>query len=257
MSKQNENYTDLDEFRNLFARGLPILMYHKLGKPRGPLGFLYVSPRLLERQLRELKENGFRGAPLKEEELLSKEPGRIVLTFDDGYQNAFDLGMPLLSRYGFRAIQYIVSGRIGGQNDWDFAKGIRPERLMDEAQIRDWLAAGHQIGAHTLTHASLTSIPPDAAREEIAASKKALEDRFGIPVEHFCYPYGNMNQKVAGMVEEAGFRTGCSTRFGVNNPKVPRFELRRIIARYRSRSFRSVIGSVLRTAKLARPTFKA
>ncbi len=47
---------------------------------------------------------------------------------------------------------------------------------------------GHQIGAHTRTHPVLTEIPAARAREEIAASKKALEDRFGFAVKHFCYP---------------------------------------------------------------------
>ncbi len=63
---------------------------------------------------------------------------------------------------------------------------------MDERQIRDWLAAGHEIGAHTLTHPALAELPPERARAEIFDSRKLLEDRFGVPVRHFCYPYGEL-----------------------------------------------------------------
>ena len=224
-------------------------MYHKVGKPRAPLAFLYVPTGLFETQMKELKANGFRTVPLNTDELAARGPKRIILTFDDGYENAFKLATPILARHGFRAIQFVVSGRIGGKNDWDLAKGILQEPLMDREQIRDWLAAGHQIGAHTVNHASLTNLPREEAREEISASKKMLEDEFGIPIEHFCYPYGDCNDEVAGLVEEAGFLTAVSTRYGVNHPKTPRYEIRRIIARYRTRNLRSVLGSALRVLK--------
>ena len=191
--------------------------------------------------MRELMASQFTSVLLDAGELASERANRIILSFDDGYRNAFELAGPVLAEHGFKAIQYIVSGRIGGTNDWDAAKGIAPEPLMDETEIREWLAAGHQIGAHTVTHASLTSVPISAAREEITASKKALEDRFGIPIHHFCYPYGNLKPAIVAIVEEAGFQTACSTRFGVNAPKTPPLEMRRIIARYRTRSVRSVL----------------
>ena len=111
---------------------------------------------------------------------------------------------------------------------------------MDEAQIREWLAAGHEIGSHTLTHPFLTRISPQRAREEISASKKKLEDRFGRPVRHFCYPYGDWNPAVRDLVMAAGYETACTTEFGVNTGATPPFELKRILARYQSISFKAL-----------------
>ncbi len=248
MTRVNQNYTSLGEFRSLFEKGLPILMYHKIGNPRGPNSFLYVSPNLFKTQMLELEAGRYKSL-LLDDELAAVGERRIILTFDDGYRNAFERGMPLLERSGFKAVQYIVSGRLGGTNDWDLAKGIPPEPLMDEAQIKDWLGAGHQIGAHTMTHPVLTQVPVQRAREEIIASKKLLEDRFGIRIDHFCYPYGKLNAAVVDIVREAGFKTATSTRFGINTPGTSPLELRRIIARYRSRNFRSALRRLLGLAR--------
>ena len=100
---------------------------------------------------------------------------------------------------------------------------------MDEAQVRQWLGGGHEIGSHSITHRNLRHLSPAEAREEIFGSKKSLEDRFGLPVQHFCYPYGSWNQAVRDLVCEAGYRTACTVRFGVNGPSNSPYELRRII----------------------------
>jgi len=118
--------------------------------------------------------------------------------------------------------------------------GEAPEPLMDEAQIRQWLQAGHAIGSHTLTHARVTRLSVRDAREEIFASKKKLEDTFGVAIEHFCYPYGDWNEAVRDLVAEAGYRTACTTAFGVNTPATPPLALRRLAVRYPTRSLRSL-----------------
>jgi peptidoglycan/xylan/chitin deacetylase (PgdA/CDA1 family) len=105
---------------------------------------------------------------------------------------------------------------------------------MDHAEIREWLAAGHEIGSHSCTHPHLSRIPLPQAREEITASKKKLEDLFGRPVEHFCYPYGDRNDAVVDLVREAGYRTACTMDFGVNTVATSPLALRRILARHPS-----------------------
>ena len=50
--------------------------------------------------------------------------------------------------------------------------------------------AGHTIGCHTHRHAVLTSLSTSDIRQEVLASKRALEDALGQRVSAFCYPYG-------------------------------------------------------------------
>jgi peptidoglycan/xylan/chitin deacetylase (PgdA/CDA1 family) len=229
-------YHRLRPFRPLFEGGLPILCYHKLGpRPRGVrLGGLYVSERLFARQLAELEAAGF-VTPSLDSACDSPSPARaILLTFDDGFRNVLRYGLPLLARHRFRAVQFIVADLIGKSNEWEQAQGEVPEPLMDHAEIREWLAAGHEIGSHSCTHPHLSRIPLPQAREEITASKKKLEDLFGRPVEHFCYPYGDRNDAVVDLVREAGYRTACTMDFGVNTVATSPLALRRILARHPS-----------------------
>jgi peptidoglycan/xylan/chitin deacetylase (PgdA/CDA1 family) len=218
--------------RRLYGRGVPVLCYHKIALP--PPGtsdpFLYLGPSRFEKQLAALRRYGYASAPLTEVVLAGGNSGhKVVITFDDGCCNALNHGLEPMSRHQFRALQFLVARFLGRSNEWDVAKGDVPERLMDEAQVREWLAAGHEIGSHSATHRNLRHLALADAREEIFASKKSLEDQFGREVRHFCYPYGSWNPAVRDLVAEAGYRTACTMRFGVNANGTSPLELRRII----------------------------
>lgn len=204
-----DHYCELAPFEAEFRRGTPALLYHRLGWPplftrrRGltlPLG-------LFARQLAELRAAGH---------------GAAVITFDDGDLTTLAALEPLRT-HGFRAVQFLVADRIGGVNDWDRTGA----RLMDAGHVREWLSAGHLIGSHTLTHARLTTLPEGRAREEIIASKHRLEDRFGVAVEQFAYPWGEWDARLAEQVAAAGYRNAYTTEPGVNAPEASPFSLRR------------------------------
>jgi peptidoglycan/xylan/chitin deacetylase (PgdA/CDA1 family) len=90
----------------------------------------------------------------------------------------------------------------------------------------------------------LTRLEPRLAREEIFSSKKKLEDLFGRAIEHFCYPYGDCNSIVRDWVIEAGYRTAATTEFGVNTPGTSCFTLKRITARNRTRSPKTLLERI-------------
>ncbi len=232
-------YSSLAPFRQVFSQGNPILTYHKLGpRPRAArLKGLYLPRALFRRQLTELRGAGFRDG-LLEECAAPRGGSRIVITFDDGYVNVLRHGLDALAATQFKAIQFLVADLLGQCNTWDVPFGEAPEPLMNAAEVRDWLAAGHDIGSHSLTHPFLTRLPRPQAAEEIRASKRKLEDLFGRAVEHFCYPYGDWNPAVRDLVAEAGYRTACVTSSGVNTPDADLFALKRFTARYRSRNWR-------------------
>jgi len=241
--KHNIYFADLAPLLALFASGLPVLCYHKIGpKPPGvKIRSIYLGESLFSRQMAALSAEGFRS--ISADRLAGSGPAsrEILLTFDDGSLTVFRHAMKPMASAGFRAINYLVSDLIGGFNEWDTVKGEVPDRLMDEAQIREWMAAGHEIGAHTRTHPKLSRIAPDKAREEIAGSKKSLEDRFGLPVRHFCYPYGDYSRRVRDMVEEAGYETAVTVDPGVLLPGTDRYLIPRIGARAHSLNFRNVL----------------
>jgi peptidoglycan/xylan/chitin deacetylase (PgdA/CDA1 family) len=242
-----QNYHTLAPFREFFTTGVPILMYHKIGERPGRVRLkgLYVSPETFTRQLTELAEEGFVTCSPGEASSNGVAGPRIALTFDDGFRNVFENALAPLADYKKTAIQFLVPDFIGKFNEWDLRDGEAAEPLMDATQIREWLRAGHAIGSHSLTHARLTRLTLRDAREEIFASKKKLEDLFGIPIEHFCYPYGDWNEALRDLVVEAGYRTACTTEFGINTAATPPMGLHRITVRHPTRTLRSLKAKLL------------
>ena len=238
------SYSALRPFRQSFLQGMPILAYHKLG----PLPFgakmksLYVGEGLFAWQMRDLRRSGFSIRSLDSWRRNSRpNRRRAVITFDDGSRTVLRHALPVLERNRMTAIQFLVADAIGGTNYWDVrSRGEATDALMDVAEVQDWLAAGHEIGSHTLTHPRLTEIAESEAKEEITASKKKLEDLFGVAVRHFCYPYGKWSRRVRDLVEGAGYMTAVTLDFGVNAESRDPFALRRIGAKHPSRSIRNL-----------------
>jgi len=233
-------YSRLAPFRNLFRAGNPILTYHKLGpRPRQVrLKGLYLSEALFGKQLEELRADGYTSGNL--DSCIEPVSGRrIVITFDDGYVNVLRYGLPILAATKFKAIQFLVADLLGKCNEWDVPLGEAPEPMMNASQVREWLAAGHEIGSHTLSHLYLTRVSRDQAREEIRSSRNKLEDFFGRKIDHFCYPYGDWNESVRDLVREAGYETACTTEIGVNTPANSLLALKRFTARYPSRNLKA------------------
>jgi peptidoglycan/xylan/chitin deacetylase (PgdA/CDA1 family) len=117
----------------------------------------------------------------------------------------------MMTKMGISAINYLVPNCFGQTNAWDRDRDSTLARLMDRGQVKDWLALGHEIGAHTLTHPDLRSLSLAEAREEIMGSKKKLEDWFGREVKHFAFPYGYYNDSLVELVIEAGLTTAATT----------------------------------------------
>lgn len=240
-----EYFSELSPLREHFQEGFPILCYHKIESvpARARIKGLYLEPALFRRQIQELGGAGFSfslpGPPFA--------PKAIAVTFDDGFVTNLEAAAPEMRELGAQAINYLVADRIGKSSDWETAEGGEARPLMDEAQVRDWLASGNWIGAHTCSHPRLSKIPRARAREEIVSCKKKLEDRFARVIEHFAYPYGDYDDAVVDMVGEAGFKTACTMDRGVNDPATNPLRLKRWTARYPTRTIGSWIRKILKT----------
>lgn len=202
------------------TRAIPILTYHQIDQapPKGaPFRSLVVSPTSFARQMALLALLGYRGLSMSDlmPYLTGELSGRVVgLTFDDGYLNTLTHALPVLRRRRFTATCYAVSQRLGQSNLWDKDLGIAQTPLMSDAQLRLWVQAGQEVGAHTRHHVRLTELDTFQSRDEIAQSQVELERVTAAPVRHFCYPYGQYLPEHVAMVREAGFASATTTRRG-------------------------------------------
>jgi peptidoglycan/xylan/chitin deacetylase (PgdA/CDA1 family) len=84
-----------------------------------------------------------------------------------------------------------------------------------------------EVGAHTVTHPSLTVLSKSQQMEEIANSKTQLENIMGHPVTNFSYPHGDYSVETIDLVHKAGFQSASTTKFKCVFPDADPFQLPR------------------------------
>jgi peptidoglycan/xylan/chitin deacetylase (PgdA/CDA1 family) len=212
---------------------LPILMYHRVAPAGAPrLARYRVTPAAFEAQLQYLHDNGFYSVGLEDwrKAMVTQQPlpGRaVLLTFDDGTLDFFTYAWPLLQRYGFSAIVFLVAEEIGGSNRWDRAYG-EAVPLLGWEHICQLQAVGIEFGSHSATHARLTALAPAGVVREGARSRMLLERELGVPVTAFSYPHGAEDQVVQHLIGACGYIFGLSCRAGLSGFQDPLLALPRI-----------------------------
>ena len=203
---------------------LPVLMYHRVGTPPvgSKLADLWVSPEELSRQLAYLKSGGWSTVLFSELQKALTGKGSlpskpILLTFDDGYANNYDVAFPILKESRAKAGIFLIHETLGRHNAWHDPAGESWIPMLRLEQAREMQESGLvEFGSHTMRHPRLTKISSDEARWEIAESKRRLESDFGREFCAFAYPYGAgaKDEKLRGMVRDAGYSFDFSTRPG-------------------------------------------
>lgn len=210
-----------------------VLMYHNIGVPPkdGKLRGLYVTPFMFRFQMWYLKYAGFKVIQLNDVLNFTKggnnDRKMVALTFDDGYQDFYDNAYPVLKKYGFSATVFLVSDLIGKENLWDYKELNIKKALLGWDSIREMSANRIVFGSHTKTHPFLGKLSAKKMEDEIVGSKRALEEMLKLPMELFCYPYGNYDDKVIAIVKRAGYKGAVTTKRGSVHIGDDPFELRR------------------------------
>lgn len=209
---------------------LPVLLYHRVVNSKNDAGRhkIYVYTSRFESQLQYLKENGFE--TLTFHDLLNNTiqdwSKKIILSFDDGYEDNYDIAFPLLKRYGFKAVIFLVTKQ--KDNGWGRKEGEPVFRMMNEKQIREMSDYGIEFGGHTQQHPDLTKISREEAHKEIEGCKKDIEKITQKMPVSFAYPFGAVNEEVKSIVKSCGYRFGIATTSGTGIFSDDLFEIRRI-----------------------------
>jgi peptidoglycan/xylan/chitin deacetylase (PgdA/CDA1 family) len=202
------------------AKPIPILTYHQIAPTPAkgtPFRSLSVSPSDFANQMKLLKWMGYRGLSMSElmPYLRGEKSGRVVgITFDDGYQNNLTNALPTLNKYGFSSTCYVVSQMVGKTNLWDLTVGIPQVPLLNPVELRLWIDGGQEVGSHTQHHVHLPDLDLISCRKEIQGGKEDLEQLLQLPVAHFCYPYGDYDQRNTELVNSSKFQTATTTKRG-------------------------------------------
>jgi peptidoglycan/xylan/chitin deacetylase (PgdA/CDA1 family) len=139
--------------------------------------------------------------------------GMVTFSFDDGFQSIYQNGIPILNAAGIKSTQGIAT------------RLLATPGYMGAAEMKAMAAQGHEIAAHTQTHADLTTIPLAQARTEIQGSRSDIAFH-GITARSFIYPFGSFNQTVITEVQNAGFSGARGVETGFNTPTSNRWQLK-------------------------------
>lgn len=136
----------------------------------------------------------------------SPDPGRYVITFDDGNLSDYTIALPALAEHGLTARFFVLTGRLGtaGSIDEDHLHGMR--------------AAGMEIGSHGIGHVPWSDIDDDALAEEITRSKTTLEEICGAAVVEAGIPFGRYDARVLRALRRAGYVAAWSSDGGTMKP---------------------------------------
>lgn len=238
------------------VRWLPILCYHRISElpTADPLYPHSVSPTAFTRQMEYLAARGYRTARLSDLVRNSTCLGhrRVILTFDDGYLDNYEVALPILRQYGFEATIFLVSRYLQPHTDG----ASQPAPMLSPDHVLEMVHGGVEFGSHGRTHRPLTELSDPEVRDEVAGSRQDLQGFLDRPVLSFAYPYGLSSPGIQRVVRECGYGLAVA----VGNGMADRYNLRRI-AIGRNQNMLDfawkVSGLALRLRRLVRPLYPA
>ncbi|MCJ8166382.1 polysaccharide deacetylase family protein [Pontibacter sp. E15-1] len=205
---------------------VPILCYHQIRDWRtsdSKQAKDYIVPtERFEEQLKMLADSGYH-AILPDQLLAYLTTGAplpakpVMLTFDDTNLDQYTVAAPLLDKYGFKGVFFVMTVSMG-----------RP-RYMSRAQVKELADNGHVIGCHTWDHQNVKKLKPEDWYTQVEKPKQVLEEITGKPVNYFAYPFGLWNKEVIPELQQRGF-TAAFQLATSQDADAPLFTIRRIIA---------------------------
>lgn len=191
---------------------IPVLLYHAItDAPSAWIAPFTVSRTTFARHLDVIEASGRTAISVETLHAASAgdralPPRPLVITFDDGFVDLVETVAPMLAQRRLPATMFLTTGFLDRRSP-----GGDP--MLSWSAAAEVAEAGFEIGAHSVSHPQLDTVRTAVARYEVVASRRALQDRLGLPIRSFAYPHGYSDERVRRLVRTAGY----SSAFGVKN----------------------------------------
>jgi peptidoglycan/xylan/chitin deacetylase (PgdA/CDA1 family) len=175
---------------NAYADRINVLMYHAVGDKASRF---CVSKDNFEKQLTWLKENY---EIVKLSELKENSTCQVVLTFDDiEGKNFYNHAFPILKKHNAKADIYT------------FTRGISSLKTLKELAKSELIEAG----SHSITHRDFKKLGEYMQYHEVTYSKILLEEKLGVKISSFAFPYGKYTETAVKYGKKAGYSLFLTT----------------------------------------------
>ena len=211
----------------LFGRSrhncVPILRYHSIsdnlfGRSH-PYYQINTSPAIFVQQMKWLRNAGYRTLNLHDLPTVLATGGDLsnsfVITFDGGFRDLLTEGLPVMHQCGFSATVFLTTDRIR-------TSPLRVEGAdyLTWQDVRELHAEGISFGSRTVSHPDLRSLEPEEIEYELGYSKETIEQRLGLAVRSFSYPFSFPEEDktfiryLSDTLLNLGFEIGVSSVIG-------------------------------------------
>ena len=165
---------------------VPVLCYHRIED--GRKSDYSVTPATFAAHIKVLADSGYHSilpAQLYDylvyNKALPEKP--VMITFDDSRVEHYRIAAPVMEKYGFRGVFFIMTITYNKKN------------YMTKEQIAKLAKAGHVIGLHSWDHTMVTKYKDSDWVKQMSMPRKELEKIIGMPVEYWAYPNGVYDHK--------------------------------------------------------------
>ena len=205
---------------------VPVLCYHQVrdwraddSKTARPY---IIPPSRFLLHMKMLRDSGYHAvSPDQLVDYLVKgiplPPRPIVITFDDGTLAQYTSALPVLERYGFKAVFFIMTVTIDKPG------------YLSRAQIKALSDRGHVIGCHTWDHHNVTNYTGKDWDMQLSKPTGLLSQITGKPVNYFAYPFGSWNEAAITELRSHNYKAAFQLS-GKRDDQASLFTVRRIIA---------------------------
>jgi peptidoglycan/xylan/chitin deacetylase (PgdA/CDA1 family) len=172
-------------------------MYHRivpLSEAGDSLSGLVVPPATFDAQLGALEAAGWQSITASAladdlEKGTKPTPKTFVITIDDGWSDGYTYALPILREHGFVATYYVIAGRINWVN------------FLSADQLRNIVAAGNEVGVHTMDHVGLAGLTDARLLYEVDGAAATIASATGRWPETLAYPFGDFDSRAEAAVQ--------------------------------------------------------
>ncbi len=200
-----------------FHKNVWVLMYHHI-KPKSD-NDIVVTIEQFEKQIQLIIEKGYHFISCNEliqyiynDKDLPSNP--ILLTFDDAYIDFEIYALPILTKYQAKAIVFVPSKYIGGENEWD----KNGEKIMSVESLKK-LPVNIEIGLHSHAHLNFKTKNINEIKNDLQLSIETLVNHQIPYIKALAYPYGAYpkTSKLKKQIEELLIENKIQISFRIGN----------------------------------------
>lgn len=216
---------------------LPVVMYHQLTKRNSDAGKYVLTVENFEKDLIYLKKRGYHSVTV--EELIAYSEGKcdlpdksVMITFDDGCETVYAYALPLLEKYGFNAVCFIIGSvtdkytQLNDHNltysnlDWNEVKELCEGKTVDiQSHTYDLHSnTSDRSGAKKSKHENFEQYSEFLTADTLKMKERMIESAGKEPLA-LAYPFGSYSKESKDILRACGVKLTFTCEEKINKIK--------------------------------------